>query len=56
MNILTEDKIKRISRQTSFTVTQIKNYIKRVAGDDVKMENDIREANMFEIDIDLLGR
>jgi hypothetical protein len=54
--MLTDAQISRISRQTSYSVLQIKNYIERVATDDAVMEENIRESDMFGIDIDLLGR
>lgn len=53
---MTDAQISRISRQTSFSVQQIKNYVERVAVDDAVMESNIREADMFGFDIDLLGR
>ena len=53
---MTDAQIARLARQTQFTAQQIRDYIARVAVADEIMEANIREADMFDIDIDLLGR
>lgn len=56
---MTNAQIERIARQTGFTAYQIQTYLNRVAllsvADDLAEEN-IREAAMFQLDLDLLGR
>jgi hypothetical protein len=58
---LNEAIINRLSRQTRFSYSQIKAYIDRVLAispttTDAGLEYCIREADQYEIDIDILGR
>lgn len=56
---MTNEQVERIARQTGYTAYQIRTYLNRVAllsvADDLAEAN-IREAAMFQIDLDLLGR
>lgn len=54
---MTTETIARLSRQTGFSVNQIEQYLSRCAGIvDSILEENIREAALFEIELDLLGR
>lgn len=54
---MSAEQIARLSRQTGFSVHQIEQYLLRCAGiSDATLEENIREAALFEIEIDLLGR
>ena len=47
----------RLVRQTNFSAYQIESYLSRCAGiDEAILIENIREAALFGIDIDLLGR
>ena len=51
--------IERLARQTGFSQYQIKTYLNRTAAStatDTETEQCIREAAMFGIDLDGLGR
>lgn len=54
---MSAETIARLSRQTGFSVSQIEQYVARCAGvTDAILDENIREAALFEIEIDLLGR
>ena len=54
---MTTETIARLSRQTGYSVHQIEQYLSRCAGiSGAILEENIREAALFEIEIDLLGR
>ncbi len=53
---MTDEIINKLARETSYSYYQIKSYFERVAVDETIMVDNIREANMFEINIDILGR
>jgi|GEM_PF-5277567 hypothetical protein len=53
---MTSAEIARLARQTDFSEQQIKDYVARVAATDEIMADNIREAALFGLDIDLLGR
>lgn len=54
---MSTEQINRLSRQTGFSVHQIEQYLLRCAGiSDAILAESIREAALFEIEIDLLGR
>lgn len=47
----------RLVRQTSFSTYQIESYLARCAGiDEAILIENIREAALFGVDLDLLGR
>lgn len=54
---MTNEQVERIARQTGYTAYQIMTYLNRAAllSDDLAEAN-IREAALFGIDLDLLGR
>ena len=54
-----QETIERLARQTGFSEYQIKTYLNRTedaAATDAEREECIREAALFGIDIDCLGR
>lgn len=53
-----DDAVKiRLVRQTNFSAYQIESYLSRCAGiDEAILIENIREAAMFGLDLDLLGR
>jgi hypothetical protein len=54
--VVDDETINRLVRQTHYSYYQIKSYVERVAADEAAMIDNIREADMFSINLDILVR
>ena len=53
---MTAEQITRLARQTQYSESQIIAYIAAVSGTDDDLAKCIIEADLFDVDIDILGR